>query len=760
MKPQQKIPFKQKNELWVTENIDYIASSAKPIIDKTQATILRRLKSGELDENEYLYVTNPYNFQNARLKNYPARMRNIPIIPEVLNILSGEKTKRFVNYAVSVLNPEVLSLYKQKTLQAVTEYMQEGLNNELYLKGFSVTPSLDEAGNLQKPSPEVITKKVNSLAEQLALMGQQGLNFIRVDAELDEKFVEMFIDVFCLNATVTYKNVNKNEVEFEVVPPEEIKIIKSKRKKYIEDSDAVVRTFEMSKGEIMDMFEGSEDEKKVKDFFSADSEQAEYYKNQSSWAASELWRTLFPNSERFQDEEYKTVEHFVWDSYTKKGMVKGTTVLIGDYEFEVDENYIPTSYETVVWEWVKESWEAYRIDDRLIVGAKPLYPTRGTVDTPLKSRKCYNGLVLEGLSIVQLGMPFQIKHNIYNYYIEKIIGRHRDKVIVMPKSLIPDDEDMDMDDMFYYSDSTGYLMVDDSDKNKLQALQYIKVLDSSLGQTIRELREAAMQNKQEWLELIGINRQRQGKTFSSDLKGVNEQAEYRSAIATEFLFFTLDNLHNRDLNGLLDYSQFAWKDGKRQFFVNSDFKRAFLDIDPELYPFIKMGVYIQQVSNEKESLGMMKGVVQALAQDPNIPKNIIPRLFKANDLNTMIDMLDDVYENLERKMQERDALNSQMLGKEREEEQASKREELEFKYYKTDADNETDERIAGLSVNSKTPQTTEPKENKNSDSLLKEKELYLKSQENNLKLNEVLSKERTERYKADKQLEVAKENKP
>ncbi len=772
-KPKQRVSKKEKGPEWIKQSMEYVRGTAKRIVDDSKAKPLYDLAGGLLDESQYLYVTNPRSTTRPELMGFPSKLRNIPIVPQIFAVLMGEKTKRFIDFQVINLNSDLES----KKLQEETSMVLKSLQNDFYNQ-------VSGTNSNEVQEPEQIRKKINAITDDIAKMGQEGLNYMRWYNELDRKFKEQFYHALCVNVFCSYKTIDMDEPTFDVVHPCELSIIAGRGIEFIEDAEGIVRKMRMSLNEIYDAFHDFDDFDKLKELFdnnvsgesnagssikeSRFSEIDIRYSNYNSLGtAGMLFDNLYGNKNRYEDGEYYDVEHVVWDSYVKR-YVFWAMGEDGQLERqEVSEDYKPAVDEDIEEIWVKQPWHGYFVADRYVIGGAPLTHYRASVNNPYKSRKPYNGRILNGISVAAIEMPFQIKHNIINYYIEKLLGKNM-AFVAIPLSILPDGKNemgVDTDTSLYYADAHGVLLVDDADAKSRDALQYIKVLDLNLNNALQSMLSYLNQNKGEAEEVVGINRFRKGQNNSSDGKFVSQQAEYRGSMMSEHLFTQVDECHQRDLQGCLDLSQVAWASGKKSAYINSDFKRAYLEINPEVYPLADMGVGINNNARETEKLNLMKEYAKILLQDPNIPKKVVPKIIKADNMAQLIEEMENIdaeYEARQQNMSDQERQHAMELMTR---ELDKLHEELDFKYYKTDADNVRAENVA--TINSDTAILTAKSVNSESaipmvEDDLKKQELAVYNRLENLKIMiskyNTDSKERTDKYKADKTLQVAREN--
>ena len=162
---------------------------------------------------------------------------------------------------------------------------------------------------------------------------------------------------------------------------------------------------------------------------------------------------------------------------------------------------------------------------------------------------------------VSMGIEYQLRYNVWHRKLEMTINKHKDKIIVFPKGMIPTDDDITgMDDFLYFATADGFMFYDETSPNASYAVQGIKVLDMNLYDYIGKLYEVINAIKQEFWDSVGMNANRYGQIKASQGKGVNEDAIARSSTISINMFDSFYAAIENDLQGLLDVSKFAWID--------------------------------------------------------------------------------------------------------------------------------------------------------------------------------------------------------
>ncbi|KKN88653.1 hypothetical protein LCGC14_0245440 [marine sediment metagenome] len=664
-RPKQRIPASQKTKDWQKENGDYWSSVCSRGIDTDKSSFLYKVASGRLEASDYMYVVNPQNTRRKELQGYPAKVRNMDIISPILMVMLGEKGKRYINSQVIAQNSDIQSKKKEYEAEEVLNVLKMDYRNEAQLEGIDVGQPLDEKGNpTQQPkSMEKIQEETETLQDDLSIQGQDSLDYIMWYNKIPTEFRDGFYNFLVTNWVCSYKRVWKDDVEVKMVSPHEIKYLHKTGLRFLEDAPAIKRITRMNINEVFDNFTG------VKGFEAVSKLLEERITNASGTrrdyntitgmgtiARETMWKNLFGDTSYHSAEDI-LVEHVIWTGQHKVGIVTVPDIDGTLVEHEVDEDYLPTKYESVDWDWRDQKMEIYIIDGEHYVGYRPLPITRAPAGKPQKCKNPYNGrafnsMVVDNKSIVEKGYPYQMKHNVMHYHLERVIAKNLDKLLILPTSLIGDKHDEKS--LLYYAQANGILWVDPSDKNAIAHLNAIKILDASLNQYISQMSGFLEYNKSEWENSVGVNRQRRGESDSSQGKGTMEESIYRGTIMTEEIFVEYDEYQESDLQGCLDLSSFAFSEGKKAHYVRSDGSRAFLDVNPEQIVHGDYLVHVSSSGTDKENLDMFKSQSMAFAQNQATPSQVA-KILKGNNMEKLIKEM----EKMEQSLQESQAAAAQ-----------------------------------------------------------------------------------------------------
>lgn len=658
IKPIQKTSLKQKTandneELKQTISF-YKDSVTEFYTTRNKFWKLYQLANGVFDESYYNYVTNPINSGRERHTKFPSKIRNYDIITPLLRLLQGEKAKRPFPYQVFIHNEDSFINKREEINDVLNNTIQQLFVNELNNQGF---PTGMETEEVQLPK-KILEELETSWVDKRAKWGQHALSYIMDNNDVDDVWQDCFHDAMVSDFCFTYKDVFANDVSYEYISPFEIAYVANPNTKYIEDGDAAIRRTLMSVNEIVDRFG---------DLLT--DEQIEKYETSHKSSISDF---VQPNDffRRYETNSrpHKMVEvvHVTWKSLRKIGKVSRIDIYGELEEFEVDELYIPVDGEFVEWRWISQVFEGYKINDEDFVGIQMIPNLRGKFDKPSECKLPYNGICfanknVESVSLVERMMPFQILYNIVHYRLELTLAKNKDKLTIMPLGLIPDSEGMDMFDSMYYADSTGYLFFDETKKNAIQALQYVKTLDASLSQHIRFAADLLQEIKTNLEDFLGISRQRKGQISSSDGLGNSERAIFQSSIITEIIFSKFDRFQQREMQGFLDLSRHAWRKGKKGQYISSEMENTMFEIPEEVYANSELGVFVKISSKEAEKLAELKALAQPFAQN-GVKPTVIADIIASDNFQYLKSKLEKFEKEAEeRESQQANAQNEAMI---------------------------------------------------------------------------------------------------
>jgi len=632
--PKQRIPLSQKNEQWQKSCVDAFINLSKFGISERR-TYLKSLYdyyNGVIDEEDYNYVLKPYG---KTRKNFPSKLRNYPIIKPVIDLLLGEKSKRPLEFTVTVQNSDSISIKEETLKNLMLTNIKAKFLSELAKQG-----QLPEGVEAEEPPlPKQIQEEFNrSYVDSRAIRGQAALNYIMYFTEFYDKLQKQFFHFLVTGECYSHKGVRRNETFYEVINPLDVDFDKDPDIDFVEDGDwAILRKYAHASTIIDNLGDYLTDDQILQLETPTHTAAQAYllYRAEAAGADDNIYRNRLV--------EVVTV---YWKSRKRVGFVIYNDPNTGNQEtFDVEEDYkMPKELKDLgakmEWEWVNEVWEGTRIDGLYYIKMRPYTNQRNSLDNPsicklpINGRK-YSDINSQNVSLISLGIPYQLNYNIYKYRLELAIARSKDIIAQFDINMIP--KNWDMDKFMHYVEGTGIAWVDYNKEGIQLSPQHQSVLDMSI-KTISQYLTLLESIMLEWEKLSGVTRQRQGQMGTYEGKATSQQSIVQSSHITEDIFRKFSNFEQRELQGLLDYSKEAWLNGKKATYVMPDGSFDELDIDPITHMESEYGIFVSDAGKDIDKKQKIEGLAQAAVQN-GLPLSAAIAMYESDSLSQIKDKI-------------------------------------------------------------------------------------------------------------------------
>lgn len=664
--PQQRLPLSRKNKKWREQCVEAFIDISRFGLSERKSFLksLYDYYNGVIDESDYKHVLKPYG---KRRENFPSKLKNYPIIKPIIDLLAGEKSKRPINFTVTVKNGDAISKKEEEKKKKVMNAMIKMFAEEL--EGNDKTDT-----GLPK---KVADQFEMSYVDRRAVQGQNALNYIMQNEEVYDKFQKAFFHYLVAGEVYSHKGVRRSEPFYDIVNPLDVDYDKDPDLEFVEDGDwAMVRRFSHA-STIMDHYgEYLTDEQILELENPRHSSVDTYllYRSEASGGDSNISRN-------------RTIEVITvyWKSRKRIGFMTYMDPLTGmEEEMEVVEGFrMPAELKAagakVRYEWVNEVWEGTRIDGRYYINVNPIPNQRTSLDNPSLCKLPINGrrysdINSENISLVALGIPYQLNYNIFKYRMELALARSKDIIAQFDINMIP--KKWDLDKFMYYVEGTGIAWVDYNKEGVQLSPQHQSVLDMSI-KTIGQYIQLLESIFSEWERISGVNRQRQGMVGPYEGKASSQQAIMQSSHITEDLFRKFNRFEQREMQGLLDYSKEAWVNGKKATYVLPDNQIDMFDLEAEDHMESEYGIFVSDAGRDLEKLDQAKQLSQAMIQNGMKTSEVLDLFDTENfpGIKSKIRAAEKSREELEQKQQE--VQNQQKQQEMQLKQQAMQQEQLE-----------------------------------------------------------------------------------
>ena len=642
--PQQKVSgaIKSKAE-WYTNCIDYVIDTGLAMNDRTEDEVKLRILRGDIPNSFYKKTLNPYNATNEKYQRFPATMRNLDIMSDIIRRYVSEYFKGVHEFIVGANNPDIVINKNAKLKEKIGELAQQAFQQEFEKAYQQAVQQAQQQGqdpstiNPQDsiPDPEQFIKDFNEkYIDDESKQGQDMLDYIRSITQDNIIYLSAFFNFVSLGECFSYCDIRGSKIVKENVPVLEAYPIPNGNY-FVEDHDMFARKMMLSYQQIMDMFEDNLDDKD-KAFLET------YYSQQSAHGGitrltyNQYFETYPDVCEKFNKEERELfkrdpinvydvntnlyeVWHVVWRGEAKRGILTYVNELGLTTTRVVDEGYILNKEAgdiDIEWAYEPQVYEGYRIGTRYTaiypIKARPIAFNRG-------GKLPYNGIMevlpmMGKFSIIKLITPYQIMRNIFAYHREMVIAKNKMLILLLPESLIASNTE----DKIYKMAADGVLLVDDTEDANSQKMANIRLLNANLGSYITELTNLMEATKLEAREMVDMNVQRYGDIAQSAGAATTQEAITRSSMGMVILVQMFDEFRKADYNRDLDYCKLAYIDGLDTSYWNELGQKKYISLDVDSFINSDYSTTVRNDSKELDKVQQLRQWAFSAAQNGDL----------------------------------------------------------------------------------------------------------------------------------------------
>lgn len=747
--PRQAVSSFEKNK----NNKQFYKDTARAILNMSnQRFSARRIQlqklydaaNGKINSEDYDSLINIGRFGGN--DKFPAKVRNYPIIPPVINRLLGDKRVKGLNMVASVLNDDAKPMFLEAEKQKKLDYLFQAAINKLNSYQFETgVPSK----NLEPPT-DYIKKFSGSYRDIRAELAEDIINYHQQTDDLEEKYVEGYYHWLVSGEVYSERFVSGKRVETIIHNPLDIDFELSPNKRFIEDSDwAMVRQWGYA-SDVIDFYHehlSYDDVVRIENprnnnasfttpFFQTNQVIPDTLRlNRLVEHIRVYWKTRIKSynvtyfdvfgqktfekfDESFNFTKFKLTllkahieqlfkqKQFELESSIKEalnakleelsselspeelqqieGQIQQEFVMLlgqeaGKIQISKEELIAYSKYveETTLIEefWINEVAQATIIDNDVFINLGVCPIQRYDLDNPSICKLPINGRIYSNInstniSLVSLGIPFQINYNIFKYRLELAVAKSRDIVAVFDINMLPKEWGKEaMNKFMYYLQGMGIAWVDYNKEGIKVSSTMQSVLDLSI-KTITQYVELINMVSEEWERVSGVSRQRMSEIKASDGLGTVNQAIANSSLITEDLSAKFEKFEEKDFNALLDFAKVAFLDGKKASYVLPDGAIKMFEVLPNEIADINWGIKIISSYKEQAKINEMKQLAYRVASQ-NTPLSVLAEVIDATSFNKMKRLLNEIdFNNAEMAKQENElkreieALKNQIKEKE------------------------------------------------------------------------------------------------
>ena len=628
---------------WYANAIDYVIDAGLSFNDRKDTELKLSILRGDLPTEFYKKTLNPYNSANEKYQRFPATLRNLDIMSDVIRRYVSEYFKGVHEFVVGANNPDIVINKNAKLKEKIGELAQQAFQQEFERQYQAMIQQAQQQGqdpntiNPQQAMPDVdkfIADFNEKYIDDESKQGQDILDYVRAMTKDNIIYLSAFFNFVSLGECYSYSDVRGNKLFKENVPVLEAFPIPND-KFFVEDHDMFARRMLMSYQQILDMFDDMLTDKDKK-FLELYYGRASSNNGITQLNYTQMFETYpdicdkFTKGEReiFKKEPITIhaennnlfeVWHVVWRGEAKRGILtyinelglQTTRVVEEDYKFNPEAGDI-----NIEWVYEPQVYEGYRIGGRY----NSIYPIKARPVAFNRNGKLpYNGIMevlpmMGKFSIIKLITPYQVMRNIFAYHREMVIAKNKMLILLLPESLIASNSE----DKIYKMAADGVLLIDDSEDTNSLKMQQIRLLNANMGDYITQLTNLMEATKLEAREMVDMNMQRYGDIAQSAGAATTQEAISRSSMGMVILVQMFDEFRKADYNRDLDYCKLAYAEGLDTSYWDELGKRRFISLDVNTFISSDYSTTVRNDSKELDKIQQLRQWAFSAAQNGDL----------------------------------------------------------------------------------------------------------------------------------------------
>lgn len=668
--PKQKVPYSKKDENWRKKCIDACIHMSGLHRNSRRSTRLQKQKNydlfnGKINKQDLEYAINPLGIEVSNM-TFPATIQPYDVWSPIFMELFGEEARRPLSFIVACTNEDAVSEKQNQIKQLVTQRLTEIITDS--------SPEYQDKQVLEQKLASIDKLKMSyqDIRESIA---SSILQYLKRDLNLDMTFSKGWEDVLIAGEEIYAVEEISNEPKVRRVNPLECTFVLPHNQDIIDNSDIVVEMTYMSISQIIDNFYEDLSEDEITHLETQPLSGAQGYQIYADVIIYEkgfMPEFMHEASPVYDARGNIRVVKVVWNSKKKIGCLYYINPLTGEQEeTEVSEDYKPVKGEIVIWKWINEYWEGYKIGQDIYLSIKPRKQQFRRMDNLSSNKSGYVGAVYNAnnsrsVSLMDRLRPFIHLYVITFYNTELAMATNLGKIALIDTDLIPDG--WEVDKWLHYARIMKVAFVSSFNEGKKgQATGKLagnfnqnRELNLEAGNYIQQHVQILEMLEGKIRDLAGVPRQRLGATFASDAVRNNQSALEQASYVTEKWFQVHNWTKQRVLTQLIEVAKKCWEGkSKKLQYITSEMTQAFIDVDMNEFINSEFGVFVTNSAEDKEVLNTMKQLMHAAIQSDKATLSDVISVLNSESIASMRTKLLESEANFHQRQQELEKLRNQ-----------------------------------------------------------------------------------------------------
>lgn len=727
--PRQKISYKQKNKEWQKASMDHWEMVTYSTASNSRSSIKSKkinydLVNGRFNKADLEYVCNPLGLADSE---FPATLQHYDIISPAYNLLIGEEVKRGDNCIVVSNSPNDINRKQNQLRTQIFQSLQNKLMGE-------IDPSTIDPNNPPPTPEEIIRYSKHNISDMIEAQANKMLKFVKKEVNTKEVYKRGFSDVLVTGEEIYWAGVSNNRIIFRRCNTLNTTIILDEDSEYIDDAIAVTELRMLNIATILDEFGEDISNENLDKLETISNRYSTGYTNKLSNATFTVDKDMnvidtgisgfsSPATTGGSSSDLIQVLRAEWKSFKKMYEVEYVDENGEEQEFMIDESFSIKAFKELFPEakiteiWITEAWEGIKIDSDIYICVRPKENQFRRLDDPYYCKlgylgKIYNSNNSVSTSLIERLKPYQYLYNILSYRLELAFASDQGKIFLMDLAQLPRSEGIDVDKWMYYLKAAKIGFINSFEEGrkgtatgKFSNFNQFQSIDLSLANQIQQYINSLEFIKAQVAFISGVSPQRLGAINTNELVGNVERSVQQSALITEYLFDSHNEVKRRCYTALVECCKIAFREGKKAQYVLDDMGIELLSIEPNMFDNSEFNVHITDNNKDREVLETVKQLAKdAISMDKANLSTIVDVLINSNTRDIMRNLQKGEQEKLQRdqqNQQEQIKVQQEQIKATKEIEQQRlelENRKLDLEQYISDSSNETKIQVAEINV--------------------------------------------------------------
>ena len=577
--PKQFIPDSEKTIDWCDQNIDAIVKQLEhnnaegSISDYDKDIRNYRLYNGDLEYDDYSYVTEQYNMPS------PATMANYPITRNKIDLLCNEDLSRPLDKNVYAINLDAALRKEQFKVSLIANELLKHINQDVE-KEFGMELEMD---NKDFPIPDDIDQYMRYQYKEVVEESiHDGLDYLSQKYQFKHMFREGMRDLL-VTAKEFYKiYVKDGDPYVRRVDPRTFVFDKSIDSDFLDNAQWAGEERWLTVNEVIDEFRDQLDEDDIRhleEMRQTTSDNIDRWNGVFNWVEIDHSKTI---KVRVISAEWKSIKALRFKISENKFNPEQP------FKKAVGDKYRKRKGDVIETKCVDDIWEGTKIGGQILVNCRRRPNQVRSVDDAGSTSLSYVGVVYnhttgKPTSLVDIMRHIQMLYNIVMYHIELALARSGGKAVVYDVSQMPSNIGMDMQEVMYHLKNDGIIPINTRDEGgDTAAFNQFQQVDFTLSSSVQQLINLKLMLEQTAGQVSGVSPQREGAVEQYEYVGNVQRSVSQSSISTGSWFYTHNEVKKKVFERLANLMKISWAGGKKAGYILGDAGYKMLNVLPEV----------------------------------------------------------------------------------------------------------------------------------------------------------------------------------